>query len=355
VADRPALLDDPAAVARADVHGVRDILGRFPAQCREAVGLLPSAMALGARPRGIVIAGMGGSASGGDLLAACAADHLDVPVLVHRGYGLPGLAGTRDLVIASSYSGDTEETVSAAEAALARGCALVAVTAGGRLAALADGRGRPRVTLPSGLMPRMALGYLLFPLLAVLRAAGVEVVKDGDVDETLGVLDGLAEALGPTRPATRNEAKQLAAALAGRLPAVYGGPLTGAVAYRWKTDIEENAKALAVAGALPEMNHNEVEAWRPPAARGRHLVFLRDAAEPAPIARRFEILHALIGPEAGGVSEVWARGTSRLARLISTAYVGQWVSYYLALLEGVDPWTIPVLDALKARMRAVAP
>jgi len=347
-----APLDDAAARARVDVHGTAAVLAAFPAQCREAARLAPRPDVALAAPRALVVAGMGGSASSGDLLAACVADRLDVPVVVHRGYGLPALAGERDLVVASSYSGDTAEVVSAAEAALGRGASLVVVTAGGRLAALAAERGVPRVALPGGLMPRMALGYLFFPLLAVLRAADRSVVKSTEVDEALAVLDALAADLRPERPEADNEAKRLAMAIGDRLPVVYGGPTTGLVAYRWKTDLEENAKTFAAAGALPEMNHNEIEAWAGPPARARHLVLLRDRDEADAIARRFALLHELIGAAAGGTSEVWPRGGGLLARLLSLVYLGQWTSYYLALLRGVDPWTIPTLEALKARMRA---
>jgi len=348
----PAILDDPAAIARADAHGVRDVLAGFPAQCRAAAALAVTPAPVGPRPRVVIIAGMGGSASGGDLLATCVAEHLDVPVLIHRGYGLPGVAGPEDLVIASSYSGDTAETLSAAETALTRKSSVVAVTAGGRLAVLAQEHRWPRVTLPGGLMPRMALGYLFFSLVAVFREVGLDAASRADVDEALAVVDAQARVLGPGTRGDGNEAKRLAHAIGDRLPVVYGGPLTGSVAYRWKTDLEENAKTLAIAGAVPEMNHNEVEAWRTPDARGRHLMFLRDAGESAEIRRRFTILRDLIGGAAGGVVDVETRGAGRLARVLSLAYLGQWVSFYVALLRGVDPWSIPVLDELKARMRS---
>jgi glucose/mannose-6-phosphate isomerase len=131
---------------------------------------------------------------------------------------------------------------------------------------------------------------------------------------------------------------------------VYGGPVTGLLAYRWKTDLEENAKSFAIAGALPEMNHNEIEAWRSPGARDVHAVFLRDADEPPEIARRFAVMRELIGPVAGGVSECHSRGRGKLARLLSLVYLGQWTSYYVAVLREQDPWPIPILDELKRRM-----
>src|SRR5262249_22266206 len=196
-------------------------------------------------------------------------ERLDVPVLVHRSYGLPIVAGDRDLVIATSYSGDTAEVLSATEAALSRGCHLVVVTSGGRLGTLARERSRPPVTLPTGLMPRMALAYLFLPLLGILKSADIHVVKGGETEEAFGVVDTLAAELGPARPTATNEAKRLAAAIGNYLPVVYGGPVTGTTAYRWKTDFEENAKTFAAAGVLPEMNHNENEGWSGPLARQR--------------------------------------------------------------------------------------
>jgi glucose/mannose-6-phosphate isomerase len=278
-----------------------------------------------------------------------------VPILVHRGYGLPALAGPDALVLASSYSGETAEVLSAFDVAIARRVPVVALTAGGALARRAAETGRPRVALPGGLMPRMALGYLFLPALALLAGVGVSLATPADVDEALAAVDALAAELAPARPVADNEAKRLALAIGSRLPVIYGGPATGTVAYRWKTDIEENAKTFALAGALPEMNHNEVEAWQPPAAKDLHALLLRDAGEGAEIARRFDVLRDLITPSAGGVSEARGRGAGRLARLLTLTYLGQWTSYYLAVLRGRDPWSVPILDEVKRRMRGPSP
>ncbi|HEY7647373.1 MAG TPA: bifunctional phosphoglucose/phosphomannose isomerase [Methylomirabilota bacterium] len=348
--DRTLKLDDRATRARIDVHGVAETLLGFARQCRMAASLRPVPDTPLTRPRAVVIAGMGGSAAGGDLLATCAAERLDIPVLVHRGYGLPALVGSRDLVIVTSYSGETAEALSAFEAALERGAAVAVVTSGGRLDALARQRQLPRVEVPTGLMPRYALGYLFFSLLALLRAADLVPVKDAEVEEALLVLEQLGPELGPDRPAAANEAKRLALALEDRMPVIYGGPLTAAVAYRWKTDLEENAKTFAAAGALPETNHNEIEACGGPSASRLHLVQLRDEGEPPDITRRFAVLGELVGGSLGGASQVWTRGTSSLARLLSVLALGQWTSFYLALLRGVDPWSVPLLEALKAHL-----
>jgi glucose/mannose-6-phosphate isomerase len=344
-------LDDRRTLERLDPHDARKVLADFPAQCRRACTLTSEPPFRGARPRVVVMAGMGGSAASGDLLAAYAAETVDVPILVHRGYGLPALAGPHAVVIASSYSGNTAEVLSAFDVAVARKVPVVAVTAGGALAQRAAAAGRPRVALPPGLMPRMALGYLFFPVLPLLAGCGVDVAPSDEVDEALTALEALAGELVPERPAADNEAKRLALAIADRLPAIYGGPATGTTAYRWKTDVEENAKTFALAGALPEMNHNEIEAWRSTGAKDMHVVLLRDRGEPPEIAHRFRVLRDLITPSAGGVSEAWGRGEGRLARLLTLTYLGQWTSYYLAVLRERDPWSVPLLDEVKRRMR----
>ena len=346
------MLDDVQALARVDQHATRRVLAEFPQQCRQARGLLATPPIALARPRLVVMVGMGGSAAGADLVATCAAETLEVPVLVHRGYGLPAAAGREALVIASSYSGETAEVVSAVEVALARRVPVVAITSGGALGALATRHGLPCVALPAGLMPRMALGLLVFPALGALAAAGVAIAADGDLDEALELITAQAADLGADTPTDKNEAKRLALEIGQRLPVVYGGPLTGTVAYRWKTDLEENAKLLAVAGALPEMNHNEIEVWAGAGARQLHAVLLREDGEPSEIARRFALVRELLEPTAGGVSEVWAHGRSRFARLLSLVYLGQWVSYYAAMLRETDPWPVPVLTEVKRRLSA---
>jgi len=345
-------LDDPGLFERTDAHRARDVLAAFPAQCRAALALRAAPTMSIPRPKLVVLVGMGGSAAGAELIAGCAAERLDVPIVVHRGYGLPPTAGKQTLVVASSYSGDTAEVLSAAEAALERAVPMVALTAGGQLAALAVARDLPRVKLPDGLMPRMALGYLFFPALRILRDAGLEIATEVEIAEALDVVTALAAELGPARPVSQNQAKKIALAIGARLPAFYGGPSTGGVAYRSKTEVEENAKRFAIAGAIPEMNHNEIEAWRAPAAASMHAVFLRDRDESSEIERRFAVMRELIAAANGDVTECSTRGTGRAARLLGLAYLGAWTSYYVAVGAGTDPWPIPVLDELKRRLRA---
>ena len=184
-------LDDPRAVQQGDPHRVAEILSAFPAQCRAAQALRSEPPLPRLRPSLIIIAGMGGSASGADLLAASGLPRLDVPILVHRGYGLPLTAGKDALVVAVSYSGDTAEVLSAADTALAYGVPVVTLSGGGRLGELATSRRLPHVRLPGGLMPRMALGYLFFALARVLTQTHVHTHADEAKASTGASVDAL--------------------------------------------------------------------------------------------------------------------------------------------------------------------
>ncbi|MBI4611349.1 MAG: bifunctional phosphoglucose/phosphomannose isomerase [Candidatus Rokubacteria bacterium] len=332
----------------ADASRVGRILADFPSQCRQAATLTPSPP-LGRRPfRHVMVAGMGGSAIAGDLVAALATDRLPVPVTVWRGYGVPSFVGQESLIVAISYSGNTEETISALDAAHRRGAACAVLTSGGTLADLGRRYGLSLVSLPGGLMPRLALGYLLFPLLAIFESVGLPPAPEAERAEALAVLDAMGRELAVEAD---NEAMQLAARLLGRIPVIYGSALTGAAAYRWKSEVEEHAKLLAFHGTLPEADHNEIEGWRDSGAAGFHAVFLRDRREDEVEATRVRVTQELIRARAGGITDVWPRGEGKLARLLSLVYLGDWVSYHLALLRGVDPWSVPALDEVKRRVR----
>ena len=224
-------------------------------------GRLPS-------PTGVVVAGMGGSAIGGDLVLA-AQLALPVPAAVVRGYELPAWVGPSTLVVAVSYSGNTEETLACVEAALARGCTPLCVASGGRLAALAAERGLPLVTVPPGLQPRAAVGYLAMPLLAALERLELVPSAEKDVEEAAAVVREMTALLAPTEDEGCNLAKDLARRLHGHVPLVYGAGLSAPAARRWKTQLNENAKAMAFWAELPELDHNEIEAWGGLAVRTR--------------------------------------------------------------------------------------
>jgi glucose/mannose-6-phosphate isomerase len=288
-----------------------------------------------------LVCGMGGSGISGDVAAAVAG----TPVFVHKGYGIPVWASALSpLVVAVSYSGNTEETLSAAEAALAAGLAVAVVTTGGALSRLAAERGWPSVEIPAGLQPRAAFGYLTGGVVRILEAAGL--VREPGLQEAATVTDELlgSELDGPGR----RLADDLADGLAGKVTLVAGSGITSVAAYRWKTQINENAKTPAFVLRLPEADHNEIEGWSTlTLRRAVGLITLRDAFEPASVAARFEPTADLLSEGSTVVGEVWAQGSSPLARIASLAVVGDLVSLRLARNAGVDPVGVEAIERLK--------
>ena len=314
-------------------------------------------------PSGLVICGMGGSAIGADLVLASLSDLL-VPAAVVRGYALPGWVGPQTLVVAVSYSGDTGETLACLEAALDCGCVPICVSSGGQLATLARDHGLPLLLIPGGQQPRASLGYLSVPLLAVLEAAGLCGAQGAYVEETVALLRRGDLELGPDAPETsvasgrgsscprRATAKGLARLLHGRQAVVYGSASTVAVARRWKGQINENAKAPAFWNELPELDHNEIMGWTslPGLAAETLAVFVNDEETDARLLRRADLTAAVLAERGVAVEQVWAQGSSRLARLFSLVQLGDYASFYLALLYGVDPTPVAVIQDFKAKL-----
>jgi glucose/mannose-6-phosphate isomerase len=352
-------LDDRVASGRAaDPSGMLEIVRSLPRQLREGwrAGRAADLRPLHARPAHVVFAGLGGSAIGGDLLAAALGPALAVPLVVVRDSVLPTYIGAPSLVIASSYSGETDEVLEAAESAVTRGARLLAVTSGGRLAALAESRGQTVVRVPGGLPPRAALGYLLGPVLGALERWEVCPPCAADVEEAAQVMDALGGRMGPDVPEERNAAKRLAARLAGRIPVVYAAsPDAEPAARRWKSQFNENSKTIAVWNVFPELAHNEVVGWAAPAeiARLLEVVVLFTGMESERTRRLVAAACEAVPRAADGVPEIAGCGESRLARLLSLVLIGDLTSVYLAYLRGVDPTPIEAITALKQRMRGL--
>jgi glucose/mannose-6-phosphate isomerase len=294
---------------------------------------------------------MGGSAIGGDLLRTLAEPTAPVPVQVVRGYALPGWVDARTLVVASSYSGGTEETLSAFEEARARGAVRVVVASGGELLVRAEGEGLHRVAIPGGLQPRAALGYSLGVLLRLGRALGLLPLPDEAFEEAAGAAARRAQAYASGEG---NAARDLAEKLHGRLPVVYSGTgLLEAVNLRWRTQLNENAKVLAFGNLFPELDHNEIVGMEatPEEILGRvAVVALRDRDDHPQVRRRFAVTREIVENRVALWHEVEAEGESRLGRMLSLVQLGDWVSYWLAMAQGVDPTPVESIQRLKATL-----
>lgn len=349
-----SLLDDQARLQKADPSDMLGAVESLPEQCRNAVAIARSAeLPSWSDFDHVVVLGMGGSAIGGDFVRALLEPSLQVPMAVNRDYSIPGYVGSRSLVIASSYSGGTEETLAAHELASQRGARVLAITTGGELAQRAEAAGQPVVRIPGGLQPRAAVGYALFPLLIALSRLGLFTEPQSAIDEAIAVLAAQRDRFQRAVPAARNPAKSLAAELMGRAPLVLGGGgWKGVVAYRWKCQFNENAKSLAFSNQFPELNHNETCGWEAPEGLTSRVaaILLRDRSDDQRMQTRVDVTKAIVAERAATVAELWAEGESDLARMVSLIYPGDFASAYLALLYGIDPTPVRMIDRLKAEL-----
>ena len=296
----------------------------------------------------VLFAGMGGSGIAGDYAAAVAAPS-GTRVTVHKGYGPVPLWAVRQrpLVIAASYSGNTEETLDFAVSAHESGLPVASITTGGRLGALSSDYHWASVRVPTGMQPRAAAGYMIGAALQILESAyaiddqRLSIKEAADLADS-GLADGSAEWV---------KAEEIATGLSGRIPIIYGGgPLSGVVAQRWKTQINENAKVAAWYSLLPELDHNEITGWETlPEVTKETLavVALRDRSDHDRIDARLAHTRALTEDAVPWVGEVSSKGVSLLARLVSLTTVGDLVSWMLAEQAGVDPVPVATIEKLK--------
>jgi glucose/mannose-6-phosphate isomerase len=301
-------------------------------------------------PGGLVVAGMGGSGIGGLLARAALGDRCSRPMAVARGYGLPSWVTPDTAVLCSSYSGETEETLAAYDAAGALGAHRIVCTTGGRLAAGARADGVPVVPLPGAFQPRAAVGYALVVALEVAALVGVGEHLHTEIDVAAAHAEQLVSEWGPDAPED-SLAKRLARSLHGTIPQIAGAGLTAPIAYRWKTQLNENAKYPAFAAELPELDHNELVGWQGAASLGRFsAVFLDDCDLHPRVRERIRLTQELIGDHAAATERVETVGETAIERLISLVLLGDLVSLYMSVLAGRDPEQIDVLHELKRRL-----
>jgi glucose/mannose-6-phosphate isomerase len=336
------------AIAALDVTGqVTDILG-MPDHLRDAVWRVESAsLEPSDAAGGLVVAGMGGSAIGGVLARAVLGDRASRPIVLARDYGLPAWTTPDTTVLCASYSGNTEETLAAYEAAGALGARRIVATTGGKLAKAARAEGVPVIPLPGGFQPRAAVAYALVIALEVAALCGAGERLHAEIDVAAAHAERLVAEWGPGG-ADDCLAKDLARGLHGTIPLITGAGLTGPVAYRWKTQINENAKLPAFANELPELDHNEIVGWEGAAGLGRFsAVFLDDSDLHPRVRQRIDLSRGLIAGYGGATFRVESIGETRLERLVSLVLLGDLVSLYLAVLRGVDPAPVDVIERLK--------
>ena len=319
-----------------------DAVRAMPDHLRDALWRIETARAGTMEAPAAFVCGMGGSAIGGDLAVAALSERLTKPMTICRGYELPAWAPAGSAVLCSSYSGNTEETLACYAAAEALGAHRLVATTGGELAELARADDVPVIGLPAGLQPRAAGGYMFCVAaeLAALSLAGPRIHTE---------IDAAASHLGETFAAAEARARELAAEIGDATLVVFGSDLTAPVAYRWKTQVNENAKVPAYSAVLPEADHNEIEGWS--GADGRFAaIFLEDSDQHPRERRRFELTAKAIEPHAAAVTSIETVGETRTERVLHAVMLGDLLAIEMANARGVDPMAVDVLEGFKQEM-----
>lgn len=348
------VLDNQEQINRIDTQDMLAALWNLPEQCSEAWEIgnhvdLPAEVNVNK----IVVTGLGGSAIGGDLLRVFSTDRVAVPVFVNRNYSLPLFVDQQTLVFAVSYSGNTEETLSAYEIASRKKAPIIALTAGGKLKNMAKADKVPVATVPGGISPRAATGYLFIPMLMVLERMGLVAGISEEVVELVQQLRLLRDQLGPQVKLSANLSKQLATRIYGHIPVIWGSSgTTEVVAQRWKGQFNENTKTPAYWNVFPELNHNEIVGFETPTEilKNLFLIILRSKDDHDRIQKRIEITYQEVGEKVAGVVQIDSAGDTILSRMYSLIYTGDYTSIYLALLYGINPGPVKVIDRLKVAL-----
>jgi len=345
-------LDNPQSYKEPGAEEILGHLRQFPEQCRraweQALGLdLPQDYR---EIDKVIILGIGGSAIGGEIASRLVVEESRIPVWVHRDYGLPVTPDGKTLVIASSYSGNTEETLSGFTQSLETAAKKMVITTGGRLKQLAVENNIPAFAIDYKAPPRMALPHSFVPLVGIFQKLGLLADKTADVEEMLGVLGRLQGDYVETAPLASNRAKQLATGLREHIVVVYGGGMLSAVARRWKAQLNENGKSWAFFELYPELNHNAVVGYGLPSEiKDRIFVVLLHSALLHPrILRHYEATAELLAREGIKHEPIDAVGGSALAQMMSLVLLGDYISCYLAVLNETDPATLDAVDFVKS-------
>jgi len=344
-------LDSASVYRQFDKSGMINHLHGFPEQCQKAWEKvlkfdLPREYS---RISNVVIVGMGGSAIGGDIVRRLALAESKLPVGVYRDYGLPAFVDASTLVIASSYSGNTEETLSAFTDSLKTQAKKLVITSGGKLKHLAENEGIPAFVVDYQAPPRAAFPYNLISLVGIFQKLGLLADKSADLLEAVDILNKLSRDFVETRPLASNPAKQLAAKLRGHVPVIYGAEIFSEVAQRWKTQFNENSKAWAFFESFPELNHNAVDGYQFPleAKEKIFVLMLRSPSLPPQSLLRYEATAKLLARAGIAYEFAEARGQSALAQVMSSVLLGDYASFYLAILNEVDPTSTDAIDFVK--------
>lgn len=337
------MLDDMSRIKKYDVNNMVSRIESMPEQLVECKDLTKD-LGILTKPSSIVVAGMGASGIVGDLLSDWLSNDISIPITTNKTITLPRFVDEDTMLIALSYSGNTKETLLALEEGLERTSNVLCISSGGKMLDLCKEKELNHVKVPPGYPPRSALGYLFGSAAYALKSAGIHDRGD-EVEEAASHLKWLRDMLATGQETSANPAKSIATGLKGLIPIIYAYDEMRSCAKRWQTQLNENAKVLCWSTPLPEMSHNEIVGLDADEKGEKFaMVFLRDKGEPEFARNKFEFLKRRMKNK---VLEVWSEGKGRLARMMHLIYVGDFVSYYLAILRGIDPMTVEIIEEMK--------
>jgi len=334
-----------------DPQDMFDAIYHFPDQIKEAIDIGKNIVLKikYENCRNIVLTGMGGSAIGGDIVKTLLNDELKIPFYINRNYTLPNWVNENTLVICSSYSGNTEESLSAYNDAVEKKAMICGISTGGELTENLKNRGFDVIKIPGGLQPRAALAYSFVPLLYLLNKVGIasDSILD-DLAKSVSALEQKREtySIGESDKPIFKMAKEIY----GMIPIIYGvTDTTGVVALRWKGQICENSKMLAYHNELPELNHNEIVGWgnNPDLLNELSVIWLRDKFDNERIKARQDITKQILNDMDIMQHEIRAEGETKVERMLDLIYFGDWLSYWCAILHDTDPSPVEKINKLK--------
>lgn len=325
-----------------DKSNMKEVIIESPDQLRKGL-LLAENIKIPGRPDNVIICGMGGSALPVNILKALS--KTDIPILVHRDYNLPGQAGKNSLIICVSYSGNTEESVSALEEALQKKLKIIGIATGGKIEKICKDNNIPLVKIPSGIQPRSATGYMVSAMAKILSNSGIISDLSEDILMAAGNLDAIMLQ-------SEKEGKELAEKIGSKMPVIYSSNKFKAVSRIWKIKFNENSKTPAFWNYFPELNHNEMVGFSNagPHAKNLHVVILRDEDDHPRNLKRMELTASLLSKMGVEVDFVDIKEGTMAFKILSALLLGDWASYYLAIKHGIDPTPVELVEEFKKLM-----
>ncbi len=352
------MLDDLGHISKIDKSNMLDAISKFPEQIKEATEIvshtnIPNLLKID----NIIISGMGASGISGDIVQQLFRDRLDIPIFVNREYDIPKWANKDTLVISQSYSGNTEETLSAFKQAHQKRCKIIGITSGGKLKEYCEKREIPIIKIPSDFQPRAATAYILFSSLLAFKKIGLlNESIDSEIEETIQTTDELRKTISKSVPEEDNISKQIAKNIFNTIPQIYGWGIYSPIATRWCTQLNENSKVIARYDVVSECNHNDIVGWsmNPEVSKKFSCILFRDEEnESIYISKRLGFMKHLLESSASKVIEVKVQGKKRLSKMMYAMYLGDFTSCYLAVLRNIDPTPVDAIIELKKALAEI--